>query len=117
MKTLDSLLQWDPSTILTNSSSRYIIIQYSGHSHAMFMLLGYRIVESFERVTSQYAQNIQINSMINFSNPTVSVMAENVRLFKFCTLLLKIVWLIQYQYHRCLLRFFNKKGEIWPLVS
>ena len=53
---------------------------------AMFMLLGYRIVDSFERVTSQYAQNIEINSMINFTNPTVSVMAENVRIFKFATL-------------------------------
>ena len=52
----------------------------------MFMLLGYRIVESFERVMSQYAQNIEINSMINFTNPTVSVMAENVRIFNLCNL-------------------------------
>jgi hypothetical protein len=47
----------------------------------MILILGYRIVESFERVTSQYAQSIETNTTIKFTNPSVSVMAENVRVF------------------------------------
>ena len=41
-----------------------------------YFYLGHRIIESFENVTSQYAQSI--NATINFINPSVSITAENV---------------------------------------
>ena len=44
----------------------------------LIILLEYRIVESFESVISQYAQNIAPNASINFNNPSVSVRAEKV---------------------------------------
>ena len=44
----------------------------------IMLLVGHRIVESFERVTSQYAQSIPPNVTVNFTNPSVSVTAEKV---------------------------------------
>lgn len=61
----------EPSTVLR--------ITYRLYTCTMIVVfLKYRIVESFERVTSQYAQQIPPNAKENFTNPSVSIMAENV---------------------------------------
>lgn len=79
----------------------------------MIIYFDYRIVESFERVTSQYAQHIPLNATVNFTNPSVSITAENVSINGVhpCSNA------GYYVKNRCQPRFFNKKGEIWHLVS
>lgn len=81
VEVLNSLLQWKPTVFSTYNTSRYIEI-CTALRFPPYAIQGsyitYRIVESFERITSQYAQQILPNTNETFMMSLLTLTVENV---------------------------------------
>ena len=79
IQVVSSLSQWEPESVMAKTSSRLISSDcVCLKLTILFFLLS--VVESFEKVIALYAQQLPLNGSVNFTLPSLTLLAESVSL-------------------------------------